>query len=83
MIKNTLVCLFSTVFILLLTTSSIAQEREKDAIYQTSTINALQEGVFEGNATLQILGKFGNFGIGTFQDTRWGDGFNRRIFLSD
>ncbi|MGD0339880.1 MAG: acetolactate decarboxylase [Bacteroidota bacterium] len=66
--KYTLMCLLSTVFILLLTTSSIAQESEKDAIYQTSTIDALQEGVFEGNATLQILGKFGNFGIGTFQD---------------
>lgn len=39
---------------------------DNDAIYQYSTINALLEGIFDGELTLQELKKHGDFGIGTF-----------------
>lgn len=38
----------------------------KNAIFQVSTINALIEGVYDGDMTLKSLGRQGNFGIGTF-----------------
>lgn len=35
-------------------------------LVQVSTIDALLQGVYEGNTSLQTLGKYGDFGIGTF-----------------
>jgi len=40
--------------------------KDKDVLFQTSTINALLEGVYDGEVTYQELKKHGNFGIGTF-----------------
>ena len=37
-----------------------------DIIYQVSTIDALSEGVYDGEVTFDELGKHGDFGIGTF-----------------
>ncbi|MCX6151360.1 MAG: acetolactate decarboxylase [Ignavibacteriales bacterium] len=37
-----------------------------DIIYQTSTINALMEGVFDGPVSFAELKKHGDFGLGTF-----------------
>jgi len=39
---------------------------ERDTLYQVSTIDALMQGVYEGNVTISELKKHGDFGIGTF-----------------
>lgn len=44
---------------------SIASEK-KEVLYQSSTINALLNGIYEGELTFKDLKKYGNFGIGTF-----------------
>ena len=41
-------------------------QKYEDVVFQTSTINALLEGVYEGNVTYKDLKKHGDFGIGTF-----------------
>ena len=38
----------------------------KDTVYQTSTIDALLAGVYDGNLTLEQLMRHGDFGLGTF-----------------
>jgi acetolactate decarboxylase len=38
----------------------------KDILFQTSTIGALLEGIYEGDTTYKDLKKHGDFGIGTF-----------------
>ena len=38
----------------------------KDTVFQTSTIDALLAGVYDGNMSCRDLLKHGNFGIGTF-----------------
>lgn len=63
--KN-LLSLFGAVVILLIPLFCSTQGNEKDIIYQTSTISALQEGVYDGTVSLNALGKMGNFGIGTY-----------------
>jgi acetolactate decarboxylase len=52
------------IFILILLFSCKAEKN--DAVYQYSTINALLEGVFDGDITLASLKNYGDFGIGTF-----------------
>jgi len=42
--------------------------RDKDTLYQISTINALMKGCYEGNVNISELKKHGDFGIGTFND---------------
>lgn len=37
-----------------------------DIVFQCSTINALLEGLYDGNLTFDELGKYGNLGLGTF-----------------
>lgn len=41
-------------------------QENNDVIFQTSTINALLEGVYDGEIAYQDIGKHGSFGIGTF-----------------
>jgi acetolactate decarboxylase len=41
---------------------------DRDTIFQTSTIDALMEGVYDGNFTYGELKKRGDFGLGTFND---------------
>jgi acetolactate decarboxylase len=38
----------------------------RDVLYQTSTIDALLEGVYQGDITFSELKKHGDFGLGTF-----------------
>lgn len=38
----------------------------QDILYQISTLNALFEGIYDGNMTIKDLRKHGDFGIGTF-----------------
>lgn len=40
----------------------------RDMLYQISTLDALVGGVYEGDTTIKELKRFGNFGIGTFND---------------
>jgi len=40
----------------------------RDVLFQYSTINALGEGVYSGEQTFRELKKYGDFGIGTFND---------------
>lgn len=51
---------------MMLAAGCVQQQRGRDAIYQTSTLNALMEGVYDGPVTFGELGKNGDFGIGTF-----------------
>jgi len=44
---------------------SLRQEN-KDVLFQTSTIDALLEGVYDGEITYRELKQHGDFGIGTF-----------------
>jgi alpha-acetolactate decarboxylase len=39
---------------------------DRDTLYQVSTIDALMQGVYDGNVTIGELKKHGDFGIGTF-----------------
>ena len=38
-----------------------------DTMFQTSTINALMQGVYDGNTTFKELRSYGDFGLGTVQ----------------
>ena len=40
----------------------------EDVLFQTSTINALLEGIYDGEMTCQRLKQYGDLGIGTFND---------------
>ena len=41
-------------------------ENPDDVIFQTSTINALLNGVYDGNLSIDKLKAHGDFGVGTF-----------------
>jgi acetolactate decarboxylase len=43
-----------------------SEKQEPQSIIQVSTINALMQGVYDGNTTLAEISKSGDFGIGTF-----------------
>jgi acetolactate decarboxylase len=43
-----------------------ANSPERDTLYQDSTIDALMQGVYDGDVTVGELTKHGDFGIGTF-----------------
>ena len=43
-------------------------ELEQSEVFQTSTINALVEGVYKGDTTIGELKKHGDFGLGTFEN---------------
>jgi acetolactate decarboxylase len=45
---------------------AILARRHGKEIYQTSTMGALLEGVYEGNVTIRELLRHGDFGLGTF-----------------
>lgn len=51
---------------LLLTTAAFAQQAGRETLVQTSTIDALADGVFDGTMTYAKLCRSGDFGIGTF-----------------
>jgi acetolactate decarboxylase len=46
--------------------SGCGPQAERGVLYQTSTINALLEGLYDGTVTLAELQRHGDFGIGTF-----------------
>jgi acetolactate decarboxylase len=42
--------------------------KDKDILFQTSTLSALSEGDFDGDLTYKDLRQHGDFGLGTFDD---------------
>ena len=57
---SVLACLFFTLI------GCAHSSLNRDVLFQTSTINALLEGVYDGEMTIGQLKKHGDFGIGTF-----------------
>jgi len=60
--------LLIALFCILPQCKSSTAEQDRDILFQTSTINALLEGVFEGNVTYKELKQHGDFGLGTFNN---------------
>lgn len=58
--------LLAILFVSLFGCSHLRENR--DVLFQTSTINALLEGVYDGDTTFNELKKHGDFGIGTFNE---------------
>lgn len=56
------------VLVLLAIVAGCSPDTQRYRAFQTSTIPALLEGVYQGDMTLSQLRQHGNFGIGTFDD---------------
>ena len=57
-------------FVLLLVAVCVtasAQTFDREVLVQTSTIDALLDGVYDGELTYAELSRYGDFGIGTFE----------------
>lgn len=55
-------------FIFIFSILTLPQKKETNVLYQYSVINALSAGVYEGDLSVNKLKKFGNFGLGTFNN---------------
>lgn len=51
---------------LVLVISCSEKKDDRQSVVQISTIDALMQGIYDGNTSLSGLKKYGNFGIGTF-----------------
>ena len=60
--------LLVTLFLVFVISGCATHLQNRDILYQTSTINALLEGVYDGNLDYKSLKQHGNFGIGTFEE---------------
>jgi acetolactate decarboxylase len=60
--------LLVTIFLVFVISGCATHLQNRDILYQTSTINALLEGVYDGNLDYKSLKQHGNFGIGTFEE---------------
>src|SRR4030042_6966472 len=56
------------VIITIFTSGCLSSPKDRDVLFQTSTISALSEGDFDGNLTYKDLRQHGDFGLGTFDD---------------
>lgn len=65
MMKVTKWLLLIMLLVIAISGYSYAQENE-DVLFQVSTINALLQGVYDGEITYGELAQYGDFGIGTF-----------------
>lgn len=54
------------VFLVIAMTGCLHFQKSKDVLFQTSTINVLLEGGYDGEMTYEKLKRRGDFGIGTF-----------------
>lgn len=59
--------LAATFLAVMLCGCSAHRQMGNDVLFQTSTINALLEGVYDGDLDYERLEQYGDFGIGTFQ----------------
>ncbi|MHB9075735.1 MAG: acetolactate decarboxylase [Desulfobaccales bacterium] len=58
-------CLFLAFFLTLSLVGSL-HSAESHLIFQTSTLQALMDGVYDGDLTFEELARHGDFGVGTF-----------------
>jgi acetolactate decarboxylase len=58
--------LLASAFVVIAASGCSHLQENEDVLFQISTINALLEGVYDGDITYQELKQHGNFGIGTF-----------------
>jgi len=56
------------VTITVFTSGCLSLPKDKDVLFQTSTLSALSEGDFDGDLTYKDLRQHGDFGLGTFDD---------------
>lgn len=56
----------AVILVCLIFGSTLASAQSANEIYQVSTINALLQGVYDGEITFKELKQHGDFGIGTF-----------------
>ena len=56
------------VIITIFTPGCLSSPKYRDVLFQSSTISALSEGVFDGDLTYKDLRQHGNFGLGTFDN---------------
>ena len=56
------------IFLVVFSCGDISSQESKDVLFQVSTIDALLDGVYEGEVTYGELKQHGDFGIGTFSD---------------
>ncbi len=59
-------CYYYPLLILLLLSGCRNLKKRQDVLFQASTINALLEGVYDGEVRCGKLAHYGDFGIGTF-----------------
>lgn len=66
---SSFVCLIAIVASSCYKESNIMEKRTRNnTVFQNSTINALLEGLYDGDITFEELSKYGNFGLGTFNN---------------
>lgn len=58
-----ILCIAAVLALLFLVSGSLSSD---DTLFQTSTISALMDGVYDGTMTFKDLGSHGDFGLGTF-----------------
>ena len=63
---RTIRCLLLPALLLIAVSGCVAPRNNRDILFQTSTISALLEGVYDGHLTCKELKKHGDTGIGTF-----------------
>jgi acetolactate decarboxylase len=57
---------FLSLCLLVFSFNSLAQDSNKNTLFQYSTINALIDGIYDGDYSVKALTRHGNFGLGTF-----------------
>jgi len=57
---------FIFLLLLILLVSPVMASAEREVVYQTSTIDALLAGLYDGKVSLAALKQHGDFGLGTF-----------------
>ena len=67
MIKPMEFIFIATIFALAVILVPGSAATSNDTMFQTSTINALMQGVYDGNTTFKELRSYGDFGLGTVQ----------------
>jgi len=56
------------VIITICTPGCLSSPKDRDVMFQSSTISALSEGIFDGDLTYKDLRQHGDFGLGTFDN---------------
>ena len=64
--KRYIHCIIVLVILAVSTVSGCAHVQKNDVVFQSSTINALLKGVYDGEVSFGELKRNGDFGIGTF-----------------